>query len=76
MSAHRRRLALIQAVSDDVLNLAVKYDGLRQCGYTHAEALPGLHRKMGSLCTPEGVEQALALLRRLKLPVEGKAVRA
>ncbi len=63
-------LDLIQHVDDVPLELAVAYDGFRAMGYDHTDSLERLHWKKGAKCTPENVDQALALLHHLKLPVD------
>jgi uncharacterized protein YwgA len=63
-------LHLIENVEDIPLELAATYDAFRQMGYGHTQAMERLRRKKGDKCTRENEEQALALLRQLKLPVD------
>ncbi len=66
----RPDLVRIEKTSDVALELAATYDAFRQMGYDHSQALERLHRKKGKKCTPENVDQALELMRQLKLPVD------
>jgi uncharacterized protein YwgA len=66
----RPDLVRIENASDVALELAATYDAFRQMGYDHHQAQERLRRKKREKCTPENVDQALELMRQLRLPVD------
>jgi hypothetical protein len=70
VAPYQRDLDLIQQTPDIPLELAVAYEGFRQLGYGHTQAVERLRRKKKARWTAKGEAAALALLRRLELPVD------
>jgi hypothetical protein len=60
---------LLEEADPVVLELAAKYDGFRQLGSSHAEALASQRRTKGAKCAEGREEKVLELLRRLGLLV-------
>jgi hypothetical protein len=72
MQQYQADLDAIQQTPDLPLELAVNYDGFREMGYGHADALKRLRWKKASKWTPESEGQALDLLRQIGLLVDGR----
>jgi uncharacterized protein YwgA len=64
----RDKIALLAAADPMVLDLAATYEGFRQLGSDHVDALQSLRRKKRSKWTPAREAAAVGLLEALGLP--------